>query len=374
MASKFRLGLIINPLAGLGGSVALKGSDGVAEEALARGAEPKAHLRMRTALEQVLPYKARFIVHTAAGSMGEDLCRELGFEVEVHYQPKGEQTTAKDTREAVKALASETLDLLLFAGGDGTARDVFAEVDEQQVVLGVPAGVKIHSGVYGITPKASGLVLKMLMQGELVSLMSADVMDIDEEAFRQGTVRARRFGEMLVPAEPRYVQAVKMGGKEVDELVLADIAAEIVSEMDYSLYIMGSGSTVAAVMEELGLDNTLLGVDLVQDRALIASDLTAQQLLEQTENQPLKLVITLIGGQGHILGRGNQQLSPALIRRVGKENILIVATKTKLKALEGRPLIVDSGDPELDQALTGYYRVVTGYRDYVMYQVANPTE
>lgn len=374
MANKFRLGLIINPLAGLGGSVALKGSDGVAEEALALGAEPKAHLRMRSALEQVLPYKERFIAHTAAGSMGEDLCRELGFEVQVHYHPQSEHTTAEDTREAVKALASETLDLLLFAGGDGTARDVFAEVDERQVVLGVPAGVKIHSGVYGITPKASGLVLKMLMQGELVSLMSADVMDIDEEAFRQGRVRARRFGEMLVPAEPRYVQAVKMGGKEVDELVLSDIAAEIVSEMDDSLYIMGSGSTVAAVMEELGLENTLLGVDLVQDRGLIASDLTAQQLLEQTENQPLKLVITLIGGQGHILGRGNQQLSPALIRRVGKENILIVATKTKLKALEGRPLIVDSGDPELDQALTGYYRVVTGYRDYVMYQVANPTE
>ncbi|MBT1446334.1 ATP-NAD kinase family protein [Shewanella sp. JM162201] len=374
MANKFRLGLIINPLAGLGGSVALKGSDGVAEEALSRGAVPKAHLRMQTALEQVLPFKDRFIVHTAAGSMGEDLCRELGFEVKVHYRAKNVHTTAEDTREAVKALAAETLDLLLFAGGDGTARDVYAAVDEQQVVLGVPAGVKIHSGVYGITPKASGLVLKLLMEGELVSLMEADVMDIDEVAFREGTVRARRFGEMLVPAEPRYVQAVKMGGKEVDELVLADIAAEVVSSMDDSLYIMGSGSTVAAVMDELGLENTLLGVDLVQDRALIASDLTANQLLEETQGKALKLVITLIGGQGHILGRGNQQLSPELIRRIGRDNILIVATKSKLKALEGRPLIVDSGDPELDKALSGYYRIVTGYRDYVMYQVANPTE
>lgn len=142
--------------------------------------------------------------------------------------------------------------------------------------------------------------------------------------------------------------------------------------MEDELYIMGSGSTVAAVMEELGLDNTLLGVDLVQDKTLLASDLNAAQLLSATENQKVKLVITLIGGQGHILGRGNQQLSPELIRRIGKENIIILATKSKLKALEGRPLIVDSGDQKLDSELSGYYRIVTGYRDYVMYQVANP--
>lgn len=197
-------------------------------------------------------------------------------------------------------------------------------------------------------------------------------MDIDEVAFRQGTVRAKRFGELLVPAEPRYVQAVKMGGKEVDELVLADIAADVIQQMEDELYIMGSGSTVAFVMEELGLENTLLGVDLIQDKALVASDLTAKQLLELTQDKPAKLIITLIGGQGHILGRGNQQLSPELIRRLGKDNIIILATKTKLKALEGRPLIVDSGDPQLDRELCGYYKVTTGYHDYVMYQVANP--
>ncbi|QSX39566.1 ATP-NAD kinase family protein [Shewanella cyperi] len=370
---KFRLGLIINPLAGLGGSVALKGSDGVAAEALALGAQPKAGLRMHTALEELLEFKDRIIVYTASGAMGEDVCRAMGFETEICYQAPL-NTEAGDTKSAVAELCKLQPDLLLFAGGDGTARDVYAVVDEQQVVLGVPAGVKIHSGVYGITPKAAGIVVRLLLQGELVSLMEADVMDIDEAAFREGTVRARRFGEMRVPAEPRYVQAVKMGGKEVDELVLADIAAELIDEMDDSLYIMGSGSTVAAVMQELGLDNTLLGVDLVQDRQLMASDLTAAQLLEATENQKVKLVITLIGGQGHILGRGNQQLSPALIRRIGKDNIVILATKTKLKALEGRPLIVDSGDPELDKALSGYYRIVTGYRDYVMYQVANPSE
>ena len=167
-----------------------------------------------------------------------------------------------------------------------------------------------------------------------------------------------------------------MGGKEVDELVLADIAADIIESMDDELYIMGSGSTVAAVMEDLGLANTLLGVDVIQHKQIVAQDVTAQQLLtfitDKKTYPSVKLVITLIGGQGHILGRGNQQLSPDLIRQIEKDNILILATKTKLKALEGRPLIVDSGDPELDKALTGYYKIVTGYHDYVMYQVANP--
>ncbi|MCK8044039.1 ATP-NAD kinase family protein [Shewanella sp. 1CM18E] len=369
--STFRLGLIINPLAGLGGSVALKGSDGVAEQAIAKGAVPKAHLRMQQALAVIEPYKDSIEVITASGAMGEDLAVQMGFTTRVVYQAPNE-TVAQDTQKVVAELLNETLDLLLFAGGDGTARDVFAIADENIPVLGVPAGVKIHSGVYGITPHASGMVVKMLLDGELVSLMSADVMDIDEVAFRTGVVRARRFGEMQVPAEPRYVQAVKMGGKESDELVLADLAAEAIELMEDNLCVMGSGSTVAAVMGELGLENTLLGVDLIQDETLVASDLSANELLQLTENKPLKLFITLIGGQGHILGRGNQQLCPELIRRVGKDNIVILATKTKLKALDGRPLIVDSGDPELDKQLTGYYKVVTGYHDYVMYQVANP--
>ncbi|QYJ81115.1 ATP-NAD kinase family protein [Shewanella aegiceratis] len=371
MKQTFRLGVIINPLAGLGGSVALKGSDGVADEAIARGAEPKAHLRMAQALEVIKPYLDKITVVTASGAMGADLAAQMGFNHQVVYQV-GDTTAASDTQAAANALQAAGVDLLLFAGGDGTARDLFEVIDETQPVLGVPAGVKIHSGVYGITPHASGMVVKLLLEGALVSLMSADVMDIDEVAFRQGVVRARRFGEMQVPAEPRYIQAVKMGGKEVDELVLADIAAEAIEQIGDGLAIMGSGSTVAAVMEELGLDNTLLGVDLIDAGELLASDLSAKSLLEATLGRECKLVITLIGGQGHILGRGNQQLSPALIRQVGKENIIILATKTKLKALEGRPLIVDSGDPELDSKLCGYYKVVTGYHDYVMYQVANP--
>ncbi|MCC4834273.1 MULTISPECIES: ATP-NAD kinase family protein [unclassified Shewanella] len=382
---RFRLGLIINPLAGLGGSVGLKGSDNVAQLAIEKGAEPKANLRMEQALAVIEPFKDQIDIITASGDMGQNLAQKMGFTVTcVHStaanetltpdkQPQHHQLThARDTQLTVEALMNESLDLLLFAGGDGTARDIFAVVDDAIPVLGVPAGVKIHSGVYAITPHAAGVVVNMLLKGELVSLMTADVMDIDEQAFRQGTVKAKRFGEMLVPAEPRYIQAVKMGGKEVDELVLADIAADVINQMEDELYIIGSGSTVAALMEELNLDNTLLGVDVIQNEQVVAADVTAKQLLELTTNKPTKLVITLIGGQGHILGRGNQQLSPELIKQVGKDNIIILATKTKLKALEGRPLIVDSGDPELDSALTGYYKITTGYHDYVMYQVANP--
>jgi predicted polyphosphate/ATP-dependent NAD kinase len=371
---RFRLGVIINPLAGLGGSVALKGSDGVALEAIAKGAIPKAQMRMQQALTVILPFADNIDIITASGDMGANLCCQMGFTTTEVYRCET-TTSSQDTQQAVTCLLEQQLDLLLFAGGDGTARDIYAVVEDKLPVLGVPAGVKIHSGVYGITPHASGLVLSMLLQGELVSLMVADVMDIDEVAFRQGTVRAKRFGEMTVPAEPRYIQAVKMGGKEVDELVLADIAADIIESMDDELFIIGSGSTVAAVMEDLCIDNTLLGVDVIQDKMLIAQDVSANQLIELTKDTPadkVKLVITLIGGQGHILGRGNQQLSPELIKRIPKDNILILATKTKLKALEGRPLIVDSGDPELDKALTGYYKIVTGYHDYVMYQVANP--
>jgi predicted polyphosphate/ATP-dependent NAD kinase len=377
---RFRLGVIINPLAGLGGSVGLKGSDGVAVEAIAKGAIPKAQQRMQQALDVILPFVKQIDIITTSGDMGGSLCRQMGFSTQDVYTvletTSIEKTSAIDTQQAVKCLLDHQLDLLLFAGGDGTARDIYAVVDDSFPVLGVPAGVKIHSGVYGITPHASGLVVSMLLKGELVSLMSADVMDIDEIAFRQGIVKAKRFGEMTVPAAPRYIQAVKMGGKEVDELVLADIAADVIESMDDELYIMGSGSTVAAVMEDLGLENTLLGVDVIQHKSVIAKDVTAQQLLaliaDKKRYSSVKLVITLIGGQGHILGRGNQQLSPKLIRQLEKDNILILATKTKLKALEGRPLIVDSGDPELDKALTGYYKIVTGYHDYVMYQVANP--
>ncbi len=372
----FKIGLIINPLAGLGGSVALKGSDGMAEQALVLGAEPRALTRTQLALAELTDLKDRFTLCTVAGDMGETVCRQLALPFNACYRPAS-PTTAEDTRNAVASLVEQGIDLLLFAGGDGTARDICAAAPDGLCVLGIPAGVKIHSGVYGVTPAGTGRLLAKLVRGEPVSLMEADVMDIDEAAFREGRVRARRYGEMLIPGELSYVQAVKVSGVESDELVLTDIADDIIERMqedDDCYFIMGSGSTVAAVMERLGLENTLLGVDLVYQQRLVASDLDARGLYQQIRDKKSKLVITLIGGQGHIFGRGNQQLSPEVIKTVGRDNIWLLATKTKLNSLQGRPLRVDTNDPELDRALGGLMRVITGYHDEVLVRVANPED
>ncbi|MGY3869732.1 ATP-NAD kinase family protein [Aeromonas crassostreae] len=369
----FRLGVIINPVAGIGGQVALKGSDGMLAEALARGAVPRANERARLALQPLLGLSHPFEVVTVAGEMGERLVTELGLSHTIIYRPAAPQTTPEDTRAAARRMLEAGVDLLLFAGGDGTARDICAEVGERLHVLGIPAGCKIHSGVYGVTPQASGRVAARMIEGELLSLMEGEVMDIDEAAFREGKVRARHYGQLKVPGDLRYVQAVKQGGRESEELVLEEIAAEIVEQMaPDTLYLMGSGGTVAACMAHLGLENSLLGVDLVENGRLIGQDLGAREILTRIQGRRCRLIVTLIGGQGHLFGRGNQQLSPEVIRAVGLDNIQIVASKRKLARLDGRPLLVDTGDEALDRALCGYRRIITGYRDQVIYPVANP--
>lgn len=371
----FKLGLIVNPVAGLGGSVALKGSDNVSEQALALGAVPKAGVRAGEALSILLSYQEHIEIYTASGDMGENLAREMGFAHSVCYVPDTWPSQARDTENAVSVLMAKDVDLILFAGGDGTARNICAVAEDKVPVLGIPAGVKIHSGVYAVTPKAAGKVVEKLVNGELVSLGEADVMDIDEALFREGKVKAKRYGEMQVPRELEYVQSVKMGGIESEELVLNDLAAHVIDEMDDELYIMGSGSTVDFVMQELGLDNTLLGVDAVYEQGLVGQDLSAQALEKLVdEYSNVRLVITLIGGQGHVFGRGNQQLSPEVIRKIGKDNIILLATKAKLASLQGRPLIADTGDSQLNKELSGLIKVVTGYKDYVMYALASPGE
>lgn len=375
MSSRFRLGLIINPLAGLGGSVGLKGSDDQAEQALALGATPQAMQRTSTALNELLALRHKLEILTVAGDMGEGVCQQLGFNYRLVYSPAAYPTCGTDTEAAVKQLQANGADLILFAGGDGTARNICAAVGETTTVLGIPAGVKIHSGVYAISPQAAGKLVAKLVAGEMVSLSEAPVMDIDEQAFRSGVVKARRFGEMRIPAQLRYIQSVKMGGRESEELVLADLAAYVAAQLEDDVrYVMGSGSTVAAVMAELGLENTLLGVDVIENGHLIAKDVTASTLLELVTGHLSKLIITLIGGQGHVFGRGNQQLSPAVIRAIGRENIILIASKTKLQQLEGRPLLADTGDSELDKQLTGLIAVLTGYNDYVMYRLGYEDE
>lgn len=373
----FKLGLIINPYAGIGGALGLKGSDGceIRTQALAQGASMNANPRMAQCLSALADLTDDLTVFTAGGLMGEQLAREMGFNTQVVYQPKQEPSEASDTEHCATLLVGAGVDLILFAGGDGTARNICAAVGERVAVLGVPAGCKIHSGVYAVTPAAAGRVVRKMVQGELLSLQQADVRDIDEDAFRAGRVQARPYGEMNIPADLEYIQATKTSGRESEELVLMDIAdyiGEMMDESPQTLFVMGSGSTVDFIMQQRGLANTLLGVDVVRDNQLLASDVSASQLLSLISGQPVKLVITLIGGQGHVLGRGNQQLSPAVIEQVGKENILLVASKTKLQALNHRPLITDSGDVALDKRLSGVISVITGYWDKVVYPLRSP--
>lgn len=367
------LGLVINPWAGIGGTVALKGSDNVREQALALGAEPRAQLRTRTALEKLLPWREQLCFHTAAGAMGADLLTELGFPLQIHYTPGEDISTAADTRAAIAALAAQQLGLIVFAGGDGTARDIYAELDalgvaEQTAVLGIPAGVKIHSAVYAVSPQAGGEVLADLCVGKPLELIAAPVKDIDEAAYRAGAVSARLFGYLKVPAHP-LLQQSKESARAVESQVVEDIAEQIVDEMqDDITYVLGSGTTCLAIKQYLGIDASLLGVDVVRAGQLLLKDGTESQLwalLERADKRAL--IVTVIGGQGHVFGRGNQQLSPRLLRLIGRQAITVVASPGKLQSLQGRPLLCDSGDPALDAAFAGPIRVVTGFRAEALY-------
>lgn len=380
-----KLGLIINPLAGIGGSVALKGSDGseIVQQALARGAKPLAGERALTALRE-LADSLDSPVQTAGGSMGQDVLEQAGIACEVAYQSAtGDQTTtADDTRAAVQALLGTGIDMLIFAGGDGTARDVLNALTEAGAetlpVVGIPAGCKIHSAVYAVTPLQAGELLKQIAEGHPMSLRAVEVMDLDEDAFRAGVVKASCYGYLQVPVDDTRMQVIKQGGIDNEAMALQDIASDVVENMqDDVLYLIGSGSTTAAIMDELGLENTLLGIDIVMNRELIASDVDASAMLQRLQKSPAKLVVTTIGGQGHVFGRGNQQFSPDVIRKVIEQNqadnIMVVASNEKLRTLEGRPMIVDTGDTELDAELAGLVQVTTGYEQRTLYKLGRET-
>lgn len=364
----FRLGLIINPLAGLGGPAALKGSDGVATEAMARGSEPRASERTRLALQCLLPLRERLQFLTFPGAMGADLLRELGFAHQVLGSLNDAATSAEDTKQAVQRLQEAGCALILFAGGDGTARDVCSVVRDGQPVLGIPAGVKIHSGVYAISPRAAGELAVRLVEGGLVRLASGEVRDLDESALREGRVSARWYGELTVPEEGHFMQQTKQAGMESEELVLLELADWLQDSMEDGVrYVFGPGSTLHGLAQNLGLETTLLGVDVIENGQVLAHDVTEAQLFELVEGHPSRLLVTAIGGQGHILGRGNQQISPRVVRAIGLDHLRVVATKRKLGTLQGRPLLVDSGDPQLDDSFPAAVRVWAGYKEELLY-------
>lgn len=367
-----RLAILLNPLAGLGGAVALKGSDGreTVAKALSLGARSRVSERAATALAALASHREQLQLVTYPAEMGADVCQLAGLQADVIGSITAGDTTAADTRAAIEAFQKHGADLILFAGGDGTARDICAVVSPIQPVLGIPCGVKMHSGVFAIDPSAAGEIVVKMIEGDLVDIKMAEVRDIDEDAFRRGVVNSKYWGELLVPQQGGFLQQVKSGGREVEALVLEEIAAEIIENMQpHITYLIGSGSTPAAIMAQLGLPNTLLGFDLIKGGKLLLADATEAQLLAAVDVGASKIILSIIGGQGHIIGRGNQQLSAAVIRKVGIDNIIVLGSKTKIVQLQGRPLLVDTGDADLDDDFNGFIRVATGYDDWVIYKV-----
>jgi len=364
---KKTLGLIINPIAGMGGKVGLKGTDGLAilKKAKALGAEPEASKRAMIALKTLEKMKETLGLVTPPAEMGESVAKECGFNPQVIGTIEEDKTTASDTIHAAREMRRLQVDLLLFAGGDGTARDIYEAVGDGLPVLGIPSGVKIHSGVFATSPANAGnLAVSYLQKGPSeVPLSEAEVMDVDEEAFRENRVSTRLYGYLKVPYEKRMVQNSKAGSVLEDEAgAMTDIALELIENMEEDVvYLIGPGTTTRAIMEVLGLKNTLLGVDAICNKELVAQDLNEEQILNLIEGRQAKIVVTIIGGQGYIFGRGNQQISAEVIKKVGAENIMVIATKGKIFSLQGNPLLVDTGDDEVNKMLKGYTQVITGF-------------
>lgn len=377
------LGLVINPIAGMGGRVGLKGTDDVVDEAITRGAKPisgQRALEMLTSLK-----KAQNILNkslpikwvTASGMMGAEILRKAGFspdEYRVVYEC-GIKTTREDTRRTCIQFLKEGVELIVFCGGDGTARDVHDVVATSTPILGIPSGVKMHSGVFGINPDSVAEVILAFLEGNL-ELGEVEIMDLDEELYRKGIWSIKLHGIAHTPFERTYIQSAKaIIQGPTEEEIKEEISEYIAEEMEKdTLYILGSGSTLKAIGNHLHIDKTLLGIDAVFNKGLIAKDTTEKDLLSLLKQYPsVKLIVSPIGAQGFILGRGNLQLSPEVIRRIGIDNIMVVATPSKLRHMD--VLRIDTQDRALDEAFLekNHLRVIIGYHTIAVRKVEVPT-
>lgn len=375
------LGLVVNPIAGMGGRVGLKGTDGIVERAVALGAEPTAHVKAEKMLRELRRLSAT-TVHpdrvqwlTCSRSMGGDCLSNAGFEGFSIVCRPGETTSAEDTRQAVRRLVDGGAELIVFCGGDGTARDVCNVTQDTTPILGIPAGVKMYSGVFGASPIHTARILLDYLEGRL-ELASVEVLDIDEDHYRRGEFAVRLHAMARTPFEPNQTQMAKAlitgrSEREVCEEIAEDVVERVDEETPGALILLGPGSTVEAVGRGLGIDKTLLGVDAVVDRELIGVDLNEQQILRLLDaGRRCIVVLSPIGAQGFVLGRGNQQLSPDVMQRIGPANVIVIATPAKLQRTP--VLRFDTGDRDLDAAFgsRGYLRVVTGYHQSRLVKIA----
>ena len=366
-----KIGFLVNPIAGMGGRVGLKGTDGVVERAKVLGARPLAGDRAERMLARIRTADIEWL--TCRGGMGENSLRGAGIEdFQVVYSCP-EKTTAQDTKSACSIFVRKGVELILFCGGDGTAKDIFETIGTDIPMLGIPAGVKMHSGVFGINPERCADILEEYVEGK-IGLSDAEVMDLDEEKYRQGEWQLKVYGYARIPHEPAYVQGGKfMVTAVTDDEAKEDIARHVIEEMDKEpgvLYILGPGSTLKAIGDAIGIDKTLLGIDALLDKKLIEKDVNEKQLLDLlNQYKDVKLVISPIGAQGFILGRGNHQLSPDIIKQINLNDIWVVSTPAKLRRT---PILrVDTGCEAVDAMFTdrNYIFVITGYREKVMRKV-----
>jgi len=356
------IGFLVNPIAGMGGAVGLKGTDGLLSEAVRRGARPESGKRAVAALRGLGGVPIRVL--TCSGPMGEDVLRDagiMGFDPVYQAPPV---TSSDDTRNACRLFESLGARLILFCGGDGTARDVYDAVLDRVPMLGIPAGVKMYSAVFAVTPTAAGEIVSQL-QSSLPHLRDAEIVDVDEEAYRDGELRTRLLGYAKSPYLPGLVQGTKQVFEEQDEEKAKEgigrFLAEVIRGTPDILYLLGPGSTTGAVARELGVEKTLLGFDGVKQETLIASDLNEEGILGILSGEHrCRLVISIIGAQGSVIGRGTRQVSPEVLRRIGVGNVIVVATPHKLS--ETPLLFFDTGDRELDAAFGEYLSVISGYR------------
>ncbi|HEB37119.1 MAG TPA: ATP-NAD kinase [Thermoplasmatales archaeon] len=363
-----KVGFVVNPIAGMGGRVGLKGTDGVVEKAKELGAKPVAPLRAKEMLKTFLSFDSEIEIQwfTCKGDMGENELRECGIKDFKIVYSSDIPTTAKDTKNACERFLEERVDIILFCGGDGTARDVFETVDKNIPILGIPAGVKMHSGVFGVTPEATAKTLQEFLEGVLTT-GDVEILDLDEELYRNGEWKIKLFGTALGVIEPTYVQVGKATFESIsDEEIKEEIADYIIEQMNEekdTLFILGSGSTLYTIGRKLGIDKTLLGIDAVLNGKLVGKDLNEKGLLSLlNKRKKAKLILSPIGAQGFILGRGNSQLSPEVIRKIGLDNIIVVATPSKLAST---PFIrVDTGDRNLDKLFAKKEQIIViiGYR------------
>ena len=343
------IGFIINPIAGMGGTVGLKGTDGktILDKAVFLGAKPIATARAEIFLLELAPFKHCIYLLVGAGDMGEKEVKKQGYNYTVIGE-KRQQTSSNDTKSIAKNMIEAGADLLVFCGGDGTTRDLLKVVDTKLPVLGVPTGVKMHSAVFAVNPKAAARVVYRFLQGEL-PVRETEVMDVDEQAFREGHLSVELYGYMLSPYEPHLIQASKLASPTTEDEVRnqAAIAIYVIESMQpETLYIIGPGTTTRVISDLLDQQKTLLGADLFVNKQIVENDVNEEQILQALNGKVAKIIVTLIGGQGFIFGRGNQQISSKVIRQVGLENIIVIATENKVQGLKS--LRVDTGDPELD--------------------------